>query len=70
MKEFFPDVEYNRAKRRKTIPLFALIGVIIGGGAVACFMTNNTTFGIICLFFLAMLGFFNPCDFTIQPGKA
>lgn len=69
MKEFFPDVEYNRAKRRKTIPLFALIGVLIGGGAVACFLTDNTTFGIICMFFLVMLGFLIPVIISSNPVK-
>ena len=69
MKEFFPDVEYNKAKRRKTIPLFALIGVLIGGGGVACFLTEQTTFGIICIFFLAMLAFLIPAILSSNPVK-
>ena len=54
MKEFYPDIVYNKGKRRLYLLLLVLAVVLIGGVAAAFFVLNQTIFGIIMLVFLVV----------------
>ncbi|MBR7136142.1 MAG: hypothetical protein IKD14_03350 [Clostridia bacterium] len=69
MKQYFPNVEYNRSKRNKSVVLYSLLALIFGGGAVACFLTNMELIGVICIFALLLFALLIPSIISTNPVK-
>lgn len=54
MKEYYPDIVYNKAKRRNYYLLLILGCVLIGGTAAAFFVLQQTMIGLIMLVVLVV----------------
>ena len=55
MKEFYPDIVYNKGKRRLYITLLALAVLLVGGVAAAFFVLGQTMIALIVLVFLVVV---------------
>lgn len=72
MKEFYPNIRFNKAKRIKYMTLYSLLLVIAGGGALACFLSGNqllSSMGIFCIFFALIFAILIPSVITGNPVK-
>ncbi len=72
MKQFYPNVAFNKSKRVKYLVLYSLLIVIFGGAAAACFLSGNqmvSTLGMFCIFFILIFAVLIPSVFTGNPVK-
>ncbi len=69
MKQFYPNVLYNKSQRRKALALYGLLALFCGGGGVACFLTDQMSMGIICLVVLVFFVALVPTIFSTNPVK-
>lgn len=72
MKQFFPNISFNRSKRVKYLTLYGLLIVIFGAGAAACFLSGNqmvSTMGLFCVFFILIFAVLIPSVITGNPVK-
>ncbi|MBP5177671.1 MAG: hypothetical protein ILP02_03705 [Clostridia bacterium] len=54
MKEYYPDIVYNRGKRRLYVSLLALAVLLVGGVSAAFFVLEQTMIAVIVLVFLVV----------------
>ena len=70
MKEFYPDLQYNKSKRNKYITLLLLSVFFVGGmSAVMIFVLKNLMIGLIMLAVLLLVLLTIPSAFTNYPTK-
>ena len=72
MKQFYPNIAFNKSKRVKYLVLYSLLIVIFGGGAAACFLSGNqmvSTLGMFCLFFILIFAVLIPSVISGNPVK-
>lgn len=72
MKDFYPDTEFNKKKRIKYLTLYALLIVIFGGAAAACFLSGDSTvstMGMFCVFFILIFAVLIPSVISGNPVK-
>lgn len=69
MKKFFPDVDYNKGKRKKYFILLGLGILLLGGTAAAFFLIKQATIAILMLVFLVIALTTLPSLFSSYPVK-
>lgn len=69
MKQFFPDIEYNKAKRKKYFILLALGIVLLGGTAVTFFILKQTMIALMVLVFAVIALTTLPSALSSYPVK-
>lgn len=72
MKQFFPNVSFNKSKRVKYMILYCFLILIFGSAGVACFLSKQTmlwTMGLFALFFVIIFAVLIPSVFSGNPVK-
>lgn len=72
MKQFFPNIPFNKSKRVKYLALYSLLILIFGGGAALCFLSKNemiSMMGMFCVFFLLIFAILIPSVISGNPVK-
>lgn len=69
MKQFFPDIVYNKAKRKRYFLLLALGALLLSGTAVAFFILKQTMIAVLVLVFFVIAATTIPSALASYPVK-